>query len=250
MTDKTYNHRSDLVAVIDILSELGYERMKAPMNPNPSQPWVIKRPWKLWLMACTLTIMVHGLFLGTALMGTLGHKRHELYVSNDMSMRSGNAGEFVSTLIWVDESKDIPSSQSLASPQAQSQSIAPPVAPSVDDASIEDSQQSDTDSASGTNSTESGVGKDPVTLEGLYKRQVKARIDRALEDSGNKRVALGKCMVKVVQTQQGQVTDVELQRCIALPAWKDSLALAIHRAAPLPAPPDPTVFSQELELEF
>ncbi len=235
--------------VIDVYSEFGYNRMEAPMNSNLSRPLVMKRPWKAGLIACMLTIMVHGIFLVTVLMETQGQKRHELKVSNNLSMQSGSSGEFVSTLIWIDESKDIPSKKSSVAPQVQPQPIALPTMPSVD-VSIEDSQQPGSENTSATNSTENGLGKDPVTLEGLYKRQVKARIDRAFEDSSGKRIALGKCIVKVMQTQQGQVIDVEFQRCIALPAWKDSLALAIHRAAPLPAPPDPSVYASELELEF
>lgn len=44
--------------------------------------------------------------------------------------------------------------------------------------------------------------------------------------------------------------DVKFEDCLATEAWKTTLAQAIRYASPLPAPPDATVFSDEISLEF
>jgi hypothetical protein len=46
------------------------------------------------------------------------------------------------------------------------------------------------------------------------------------------------------------VQEVILKRCTDQPQWQISLVKAIQQASPLPAPPEPAVFSNLLTMEF
>ena len=86
---------------------------------------------------------------------------------------------------------------------------------------------------------------------GRYMGQITARIQRAWL---RPRVTLGAdvfmCRVQIVQDRSGFVREVTLQRCNENIRWQISLVNAIQQASPLPAPPDPAVFSNLLTLEF
>lgn len=99
-------------------------------------------------------------------------------------------------------------------------------------------------------------------LVGIYTGQIQARIDRVwrrprtpVDDSEND--ALGavaaqsfQCEAQIVQDPSGYVQEILLPRCNGSPAWQHSLVTAIQQASPLPAPPDPTVFSRSITLSF
>lgn len=88
-------------------------------------------------------------------------------------------------------------------------------------------------------------------MAGRYLGQINARIERAwirprtLIDSG-----LFACRVRVVQGNDGGVQEIEIVQCNGDMAWQVSLVRAIQSASPLPAPPDPKVFSRKLILDF
>jgi hypothetical protein len=88
-------------------------------------------------------------------------------------------------------------------------------------------------------------------LFGRYLVQVQARIDRAWErprtDIGAQRFS---CRARVMQDPQGNVTSVKLDHCNGSQRWRQSLAIAIRSASPLPAPPDPSVYADLLTLNF
>lgn len=97
-----------------------------------------------------------------------------------------------------------------------------------------------------------GPGELPAakTPQDIYLAQIRARIDRAWNDSKGRRFVIGKCRVGITQASSGTVTGVEFIKCLSTESWKQSLAQAIRYASPLPAPPDEAVFSEEVILEF
>jgi hypothetical protein len=58
------------------------------------------------------------------------------------------------------------------------------------------------------------------------------------------------CRVQITQDKHGNVQEVTLEKCTDDPRWQVSLVRAITAASPLPAPPDPAVFSSLLTIEF
>ena len=54
----------------------------------------------------------------------------------------------------------------------------------------------------------------------------------------------------VEQDARGQVLSVEVRKCTAQDAWKDSLRNAVHKASPLPLPPDASLAEKRLVIVF
>ena len=96
----------------------------------------------------------------------------------------------------------------------------------------------------------------------IYDRQIHARIDRIWQRP-NTNVAPSstaaaasnvdaafRCQAQLEQDDRGNVLEVLLPVCNGSSEWRDSLLTAIRQASPLPAPPDPRVFSTSLVLHF
>jgi hypothetical protein len=111
---------------------------------------------------------------------------------------------------------------------------------------------SDSD-AGGDSMTRGFVESDPrrTAMLGRYMGQIDARIERAWirprtwVESGQ-----FTCRAKITQAKSGAVLEIELQDCNGDGRWQASLAHAIESASPLPAPPDPEVFSRVVVLDF
>jgi len=58
------------------------------------------------------------------------------------------------------------------------------------------------------------------------------------------------CEVHVTQIPSGDVTDVRIGACNGDAAVIRSIEAAVHRASPLPRPPDPNLFERNLQLVF
>lgn len=88
-------------------------------------------------------------------------------------------------------------------------------------------------------------------MYGRYVGQITSRIERAWM---RPRTAIGapdfSCQVQVLQDATGNVMEVTLVKCNGDSRWQVSLVQAIQSASPLPAPPDPDVFSRTLHLGF
>ncbi len=86
---------------------------------------------------------------------------------------------------------------------------------------------------------------------GRYMGQINARIERAWL---RPRTPIGapsfSCQVQIKQDETGAVTEVMLVRCNGDARWQLSLVQAIESASPLPAPPDPDVFTRAVHLRF
>ena len=96
---------------------------------------------------------------------------------------------------------------------------------------------------------ESDAGR--ALMFGRYVGQITARIQRAWVRPRTPIASdLFACRVRIVQDRSGNVMEIELARCNGDIRWQTSLVTAIQSASPLPAPPDPGVFSRTLTIEF
>jgi colicin import membrane protein len=58
------------------------------------------------------------------------------------------------------------------------------------------------------------------------------------------------CIVNVRQLPGGEVVSVNIGECNGDSTVRRSIENAVHKASPLPAPKDPSVFDRNLRLEF
>ena len=82
-----------------------------------------------------------------------------------------------------------------------------------------------------------------------YVADLRARIERAWNRPASARPGL-KCTLFVTQVPGGTVSSVRLGECNGDEAVRQSIVLAVHRASPLPPPPDPSLFERSLNVEF
>ena len=100
-------------------------------------------------------------------------------------------------------------------------------------------------------------------LVGIYSGQIRARIERIWRrprtavnegstDITNRQNADESfhCLVNIVQDSDGRVQETQLLNCNGSIAWQQSLVRAINQSSPLPAPPDPKVFTRTVTLRF
>jgi hypothetical protein len=88
-------------------------------------------------------------------------------------------------------------------------------------------------------------------LFGRYMGQISARIERAwLKPRDPVTGGTFACRVTIVQGATGNIEQISLEQCGAEPRWRRSLIAAIQSAAPLPAPPDPAVFTSSVRMAF
>ncbi len=93
------------------------------------------------------------------------------------------------------------------------------------------------------------LGAENAGLLGRYVAELRARIERAWNRPPTARSGL-RCIVNVTQVPGGTVTDVHVGDCNGDAAVRQSIVLAVFRASPLPAPPDPSLFERNLTLVF
>jgi len=87
------------------------------------------------------------------------------------------------------------------------------------------------------------------TLRAQYVRQIERKVtSKWLRPSTS--TASQSCEVYVRQTALGDVTSVRLQGCSADVAFQRSVERAVRAASPLPPPPNPEVFDNEIQFTF
>jgi hypothetical protein len=178
------------------------------------------------------------------------------------------------TLILIDLPKasmsDKPLAEEFASVGAATKDIlvtllSPDSAPHVDIPAQDVSDDQDSEVA-----IDSG---DPAARAGMFGRyagQIDARIERAwrrprspinpdtnkLRDSDLRNLGDAtadqsfKCQVQIIQDRRGSVQEVQMLNCNGSVVWQQSLVAAILAASPLPAPPNPNVFTHALTMTF
>lgn len=90
-------------------------------------------------------------------------------------------------------------------------------------------------------------------MRDMYAAQIHARVERTWERP--ERVPPGKtwdegCNALVLQDRDGYVLEVEIAGCPRDAALEQSIVSAIYRASPLPAPAEPSVYSQRIRVPF
>lgn len=202
------------------------------------------------------SLLLHLMLVGAMLSGASGHRRHRPVQPGVGSTAAASDTEPTMTLIFFEEpgigaKQDEPRDEDLASRGQTTTNPKLTVAkaiPSVDAASAPaDDQKADSLAAEASASDQQGQAK----MFGLYMGQIQARIERAWL---RPRTPIGEdifeCRVQIAQNKQGEVLEVMLRECKGDPRWQVSLVHAIERASPLPAPPDPAVFTDALRLSF
>ena len=82
-----------------------------------------------------------------------------------------------------------------------------------------------------------------------WQSQIAARINRAWIRPPTARPGI-ECMLNVTQVPGGEVTEVSIGECNGDQAVRESIEVAVYRASPLPAPPDPALFDRHLRIDF
>ena len=205
------------------------------------------------VLGALASLLLHVLLLAPVLLGAATQK-------NRLPTRDTGASATLSddpsmTLVFVEES-DSGAAQSrqteyaasvLSTPDAL---LAPVALPDVSLTRL----VSPSDSQGDAEATGEVDTSDPghALLFGRYVGQIDARIQRAWIKPRTPIAASGlfACRVRIVQDRRGGVEEIELVSCNGDASWQMSLVHAIQSASPLPAPPDPRVFSTHLTLEF
>jgi hypothetical protein len=119
-----------------------------------------------------------------------------------------------------------------------------------------------TDDAQVDASVASGDPAEHAKLFGMYTGQLQARIERLwrrprtpVEGSNHRQASdmddeAFHCLANIRQDAHGKILEILLPNCNGTAAWQRSLVVAIQSAAPLPAPPSPTVFSSSITMNF
>ena len=82
-----------------------------------------------------------------------------------------------------------------------------------------------------------------------YKRDIQQRIERNWIKPPSAGAGL-ECVVQVTQIPGGEVVDVRVAACTGDMAVVRSIEAAVHKASPLPLPPDRSLFERNLRLIF
>jgi hypothetical protein len=199
-----------------------------------------------------VSLFLHGLLLTPFLWG--GHPQRQRTPNAQGSSASQHEMKTRESMmvVFVDDSRAIrdPSqdegmpSTRFRVPQAP---IVPIARPRLSAADVKLSEEKDDRTAPEASGDQTGRS----LLFGRYMGQISARVDRAwMRPRSIPAEGSFACRVQITQDQHGNVEEVTLQKCTDDPQWQVSLVRAISAASPLPAPPDPAVFSNLLTVEF
>jgi hypothetical protein len=199
------------------------------------------------------SLLLHASLLTPVLLGTTAHKMVRPQVATSSIV--GLSEEATMTVIFMDTSD--PGAKSGATPAevtsllpSESEILVPVAAPIL--GPMPDLVRPD-DSEDEQHSAHTASEGDPgwALMFGRYVGQITARIQRAWIMPRTPIASdLFACRVRIVQDRDGRVMEIELARCNGDVRWQTSLVAGIQSASPLPAPPDPDVFSRTLTLEF
>lgn len=206
------------------------------------------------LSAALITVLAHVLLIRSAIWSaTHASTRPTPQVQGAGSIGLVTDREPVMTLILIDEPQVTHEKDLMADDEMASRGFAPvdrlltilspDAAPAVD---VDEQVSPDMDVPAATDSAALRA-----VLFGRYVGQIDARVERAWM---RPRTAIGakrfECQVLVKQDHAGNVQETTLQHCNGDDRWQLSMVQAIQSASPLPAPPDPKVFTQALTLTF
>jgi hypothetical protein len=88
-------------------------------------------------------------------------------------------------------------------------------------------------------------------LQGIYVKQINARVARALEEITRLRAGESRrCVVNIIQSDDREVLDISIESCDRDAISRQQLLLAIRAASPLPAPPEGLAQGSYLTLDL
>jgi TonB-like protein len=213
------------------------------------------RPLTIPFTGALASALLHALLLAPVLLGTTAHKTPLAPQQGTMSTVAGSSEESAMTVIFIQEfwpgAKPGATTAELASLLSASGAIlSPVVAPNAGPPpALVQSDDSENDQHATNTTGESEPGR--ALMAGRYIGQITARVQRAwIRPRTPLPSDLFACRVRIVQDRSGDVMEIELARCNGDVRWQTSLVAAIQSASPLPAPPDPDVFSRTLTIEF
>lgn len=202
-----------------------------------------------------LSLAVHVLLLSPMI---AGWGRHQHSTPNQLGAPSNGQGAESANVLILTSMDDPDASEITQAPLQTSKLILTPnqllaVSTKLDvevPTPIQLSEQDDDSTSPDANAKGADDGT-AALMFGRYMGQVTARIDRAWLrprtpiDGGEFR-----CRVQIEQDRQGTVKEVTLKQCNGDTRWQLSLIRAIQSASPLPAPPDPAVFTSLMTIEL
>jgi hypothetical protein len=224
------------------------------------------------------TLLVHALVFQSVLLGTRAHKVRPPDAQGPGATLIKSASEPAEALILVElpsvDMKTQALSEDLASEGSAPKNllvtmISPDALPHIDIPADKLDDNAETNA-----SVDSGDPAGRALLFGRYSGQIQARIERAwrrprspinpvsegdhashdgtAKSPGDSSLADDsfRCQVRILQDGHGAVQEVQLLSCNGTVTWQQSLVTAILSASPLPAPPDPTVFTHSLTMTF
>jgi TonB C terminal len=221
----------------------------------PVPPAYLPQPPRLAipLLGALTSLLLHALLLTPALLGAATHTRH-VPNSEASSMSVGSSEESTMMLVSIEQSgsdaKSARESNDVASPSPSPNALLPVAMPDFALlAALAQSNDEENQEAPANEARTSDSGH--ALLFGRYVGQIDARIQRAwIRPRTSIDSVMFVCRVRITQDPKGRVQEMELVRCNGDIAWQTSLVRAIQSASPLPAPPDPKVFSHILTLDF
>ncbi|MDB6045687.1 MAG: protein TolA [Gammaproteobacteria bacterium] len=205
------------------------------------------------------SLLLHALLFVATWFGAPHHRNH---VPNAQGAAAGAAAvtdESSMTLVFIDDTHasdklgkrayDITSlvinPEVLSKQTADEKSYTPAAAARLND--TPDDKADDKVSIAEANGDQSGH----AVLFGRYMGQITARIERAwLRPRTSPGTGSFACRVRIDQARNGSVREITLESCNGDVRWQASLVHAIQSASPLPAPPDPVVFSPVLTIDM
>jgi hypothetical protein len=215
--------------------------------------------WLSRLVGAVAALAIHALFLQSISLGSLAKKSAPDQTGPGASTVLSSDGAWMSMVIVhlpgvgeVQMAEKV-SSRGEAFTNPVIQIISPDATPSFE---IPEPSMVD---ESGDAATTAGDTAMQSMLFGRYTGQIDARIQRAWRKPRTPidatRAATGeptifRCQARIKQDEFGAVKEVELSGCNGPPDWQLSLVRAIQRSSPLPAPPNPSVFTNVLTMSF
>ena len=211
------------------------------------------------------TLVLHALALQMLFISSRTHETQTMSEEPGSSQQRSDA-QSTQSLIFIDLPKKTSADNgreralgfaALAPNNAPSKVKLPDLAPLRD---IRTDVSEDQEPAQGLENA--GEASERARLQGIYTGQIQARIDRVWRRprtpvyEGREQPKAGapreyfQCQVQVVQDSIGNVQEVLVPECNGSASWQRSLLAAIRQASPLPAPPDPRVFSRTVTLNF
>jgi len=199
--------------------------------------------------AALFTFLLHGVLVTSIFWGVGSPARRFRDVGALDAVVSEAAEDGALEVIFVQDPSSAPAAAAVNIAVSASKAI---VAIPFSDA-LSETEASLPDISAGAVSSASASEPDATrsAMYGRYVGQIDARIERAWR---RPRTDIGAdvfaCIVRIEQDSDGTVQEVTLEQCNGDKRWQSSLVSAIETASPLPAPPDPKIFTHILHMSF